>query len=121
MASQIIEIISGESVTIGDIVNDNGEISGEPFSGEYYCHVKAIDSNGKCAGATILAERDGPSEVDDGEGNTIPNPADLPFKIELPPAYTTNWDGKITLVVTVENFEPYTDEAGLLVTNQGAI
>jgi len=101
--ANIMEIISGESFIIGDIIEDDGSVNGVPFSSEYYCHAKVITATNMCSDNVIIATRQN----------------DNAFSIKLPPEKTAMWDGKVTIIITVENFEPYTDSDGKLVTDQG--
>jgi len=100
--ANIVEFIAGESLIIGDITDDSGGY----FGAQYYCYCTVISSNGKCSSKLILSE-----SRKDNTG---------PFTINILPEITSNWDGKLTIVVTVTNAEPIEESNGVYNPNPAA-
>ncbi len=94
--SDIIEFIAGESLAIGDIVNDDGTDTGVPFDNAFYCYIEAFDSKKKRIMPPINAIR-----ADDG-GSGAP----MPFSTIIGPDYTDKWTGNVTVIVTILNQAP---------------
>ena len=82
--SKILELIAGESLSIEDIVQDDGNDT--PFPMNSTCEASAYNQYKKKIGNSVSGSR--ASESD-------------PFKVVFSKGETANWDNNVAVVVTV--------------------
>jgi len=111
--ADIIDLISGESLVIGDIVRDDeaNPVDGLPFEDGYICYAKVVNENNKCIYGPILGERE--------DGHTFDEPK--PFKLSIAGLVTREWSGKVTIIVGSDSGDGVYKEDGTYDYGSGTV